>query len=982
MKNAVGFLVQLALIVAIGFEPRSQNPAYINYSSRDVLPSNEVYEVIQSRDGTMYFSMESGIVMYDSKRFQSLPSPLQNTRSKSCFKLREGKEGMAAILYRNRLCHLRNGHFTVSVFDSALSALLGWEYINELEVDSADNIYVVSTDVNENSFVASPDGTIKPLACHEAHGDLPVFQLHRIPGTSGWISQRCFPGRDDLVRRRSSKINKPLFEQTNTGWMIYVDEVYGNDESMTELTRVAQCGPYLGFGSGLHFAVKNLDTGEERLFEVEQRINSVDTLVGGALVVGTNNGLYAYYPGSQQLEFLFDGFTVTDCAVDAEGAIWLTTLNKGILYIPCWSLRTIGKPLPDMIGIRRIESNQQWLAVNSLDHGIFLIEHAGNGWQGANLTIDGPEIPGPWREDILLLENDTLVAGPIKYDLKSHTTSLENWDPVNLAPYYSDRFWVSKGGTFQCMAGRISLKHLLGDRRATASERTPLEKKLLLGTTAGVSIYDLEFRQLIHNQIAELEGVYIRKIRRIGPESFVIASDRGLYYRNGAISRLLQTKDGLISNHCTSLEVESDSVFWVGSNKGVDRVSVHKGGFEIRHLGASLGLISPAVKDLTFRNDTLYVATEGRISYFNSKNLNLEIMEPELKVTSIHINHIDHGLEEPIQILPKQRNMSIRFSAQTFRAGMNMKYQYRLLGLDDEWMDTEEGVATFYDLPPGEFTFEARSKRGINPWQATAIRFPVSVSRKLTEYALFWIAIATLVLLLTSGLFYWYFRNVEQQRQLKWSYSNAQLKALGLQMNPHFFFNVLNNVQSLSYLGDHESVNLFIEKLSNLTRRLLDHSFTPVISLRSELENLREYLDIEHLRFKDKPFTSNIRIDTGIDQDQFMVPPMLLQPLVENALWHGLLQKNEDRCLEIAGQVKGRDILISVRDNGNGLSSTSTRPGKPSISLSNIQKRIDLYNKLELGTCKFEIDFNANDTFSSQGTRATLTFHQILSKDA
>ncbi len=148
--------------------------------------------------------------------------------------------------------------------------------------------------------------------------------------------------------------------------------------------------------------------------------------------------------------------------------------------------------------------------------------------------------------------------------------------------------------------------------------------------------------------------------------------------------------------------------------------------------------------------------------------------------------------------------------------------------------------------------------------------------------------------------------------------ATSQLTTLRAQMNPHFIFNALNSIQQYVLQGNVVEANKYLSKFSKLQREVLNHSDQNFISLEKELEVLNLYLELEQLRF-DGNFTYEIKVDTAIDDDEIKIPPMIVQPFVENSIWHGLMPKQGERWVHIHFELSSDDLLIcTVTDNGIG----------------------------------------------------------------
>ncbi len=235
-----------------------------------------------------------------------------------------------------------------------------------------------------------------------------------------------------------------------------------------------------------------------------------------------------------------------------------------------------------------------------------------------------------------------------------------------------------------------------------------------------------------------------------------------------------------------------------------------------------------------------------------------------------------------------------------------------------------------------------------------------------------WVIISLIAIaLLLLATAYTQYKNVKQQ---KYANNLLALKSLRTQMNPHFIFNALNSVNSFIAGNDERTANKYLSDFSLLMRSVLENSEEDFIPLEKEIQLLELYVKLEHFRFKDK-FDYTISIDENIDVDQFMIPPMLLQPYVENAVWHGLRYKNEKGLLEInLEQHNPETVKITITDDGIGRSKskefkTENQKKQNSKGIGNIQKRISILNEMY----KDKVSVSVENVFENkEGTRVVL----------
>lgn len=161
---------------------------------------------------------------------------------------------------------------------------------------------------------------------------------------------------------------------------------------------------------------------------------------------------------------------------------------------------------------------------------------------------------------------------------------------------------------------------------------------------------------------------------------------------------------------------------------------------------------------------------------------------------------------------------------------------------------------------------------------------------------------------------------------------DLEAKALRAQMNPHFLFNSLNSIRLFVLRNDHEKAQDYISKFSRLLRMILNNSRRESIRVYDEIQSLKLYLEFERLRF-DRDFDFNISI-SGQDVLDFQIPPMIIQPFVENAIWHGLMPRKDAKGeINVSFKLESAKLLIEVQDNGIG-----RRKKKPGKSLPVVQE--------------------------------------------
>ncbi|WP_344727871.1 tetratricopeptide repeat-containing sensor histidine kinase [Corallibacter vietnamensis] len=261
-----------------------------------------------------------------------------------------------------------------------------------------------------------------------------------------------------------------------------------------------------------------------------------------------------------------------------------------------------------------------------------------------------------------------------------------------------------------------------------------------------------------------------------------------------------------------------------------------------------------------------------------------------------------------------------------------------------------------------------------NERQLAESKYQLTAERNKRQKLVIYSLIGGLVLLLVTA--YFMFKYIKQQRLAN---NLLALKSLRSQMNPHFIFNALNSVNSFIATNDERTANKYLSDFSTLMRTVLENSEKDFIPLEKEIELLELYTKLEHFRFQDK-FDYSIIVNDNVEVEDFQIPPMLLQPYIENAVWHGLRYKTEKGLLQIVVSKKtASEITITITDNGVGRArsrslKTDHQKKQKSTAMNNIKKRVNILNTMY----KDKVDVFVDDLSNAQdtGTKVVVTLRK------
>lgn len=233
------------------------------------------------------------------------------------------------------------------------------------------------------------------------------------------------------------------------------------------------------------------------------------------------------------------------------------------------------------------------------------------------------------------------------------------------------------------------------------------------------------------------------------------------------------------------------------------------------------------------------------------------------------------------------------------------------------------------------------------------------------------------LILVLSIIGYYMVKTVQQKRKANLM---LELKSLRTQMNPHFIFNALNSVNSFIAQKDELTANRFLSSFSALTRSILQNAEADFITLDEEINLLQNYLKLEHGRFGDK-FEYSFVVDPSLETTHIKIPPMLVQPFIENAIWHGLRYLDHQGKLDVAVKSEGGQVIMLVNDNGIGRERSQQQKTKNqrsyrSTGIRNISKRIGIINQVYKQDIKIDIeDLHAGAGYPGTSVKITIALN-------
>jgi len=415
-----------------------------------------------------------------------------------------------------------------------------------------------------------------------------------------------------------------------------------------------------------------------------------------------------------------------------------------------------------------------------------------------------------------------------------------------------------------------------------------------------------------------------------------------------------------------------DTVLYAAQASGLDRVVFDAQTINsVVNIGDVDGLENARINDLDNMGGQIFVAQENGLYAFDhqhsfERTASYPVVIDEVTTSETLLrNYSDNQV---YQFRYDVGLIHIKCKALDFSANGNFEYSFKLRD-EDAWTPTESNIVSFANLSPDEYSFQFRAKTKNGPWSEPALL-------NFTVLPSFWQTIwfRALIILSSISLIAWlsafYTRNKERRDRLMKDKMISDLRALKAQINPHFLFNSLNSINSFILDSDTDLAESYLTKYGKLMRKILNHSDQLSVSFYDEKEAILLYVELEKLRLPGS-FNFKLDLDQSIDYESLRIPSMIVQPLLENAIWHGIQPSGKKGTIVLRVSKVGELVNIFIQDNGVGFSNTS--PSLLPHGLNLVKERISILNKIEGVSAFFDV--------KSDTTGTTVKFSYPISLD-
>lgn len=906
----------------------------IEYGVKDGLISSEVYHSIQSKSGHMWFATNGGISRYDGyefKNFTAADGLIDNT----IFRLYEDDwERIWYMTFQSGIGYIKNDKIHKYPYNAQLIKYLGSKYILEMHVDIEANIW----------FATHPTGTGKIDRFGNVEFDL--------------ISENSSV---EIIRKKigENHLDGILCNQKSAYGLMLSNENNGikNLKFPIEKINISRKFPmendtiYFSYRQNGIYYLANIVDSTMRTHKVEWLVNDIFLDEQNQLwICEQHQGVKVFensqlfYAGDKPKKHILPEKNVSGITGDKNGGIWLATLENGIMYIPnpkITNFDLIGNAVSNEISNLAVNKKQElYFAMTSGE--LFKLNENQNVQFIDKLLQDIDRIN--FHNDLDLIEilyiSDAKVHDSLDQTQQSGATySFKTFKG-------RDAFTRKNGNTLVIKTRHIREIGTNGINKEYGngfyySIIEDSERRVWVGGKEG--LFRLEQDQLLPIRIDtnRRKNPVVNIIKEYGPNKLIVFSvSDGLFIIDVSDQPHLDKRVPLETSQLNEIYISPEKDVWLSSDLGV--ILIHfrpDGSYTKTRMTEKQGLASSQVNDIKTIEDTVFVATDKGLSQFHklvSDDLN---KVPNLTIDGIKINESSVPLQADYELKYNENRLQLNYTAIAFNTIGSIKYAYYLQGVDSRLHSSTNRVVRYPDLAPGTYTFFIKASGGNGKWSDfKKIHFSIDA-----PYWQKWWFVGSLIF---AGLLLTFLYISSREKKLKRDelklklieinkrkLVESELRLIRAQLNPHFIFNTLNSIQSYITNLNAEKASDYIAKFAHLMRVILENGKKESVSLHEEIKMLSLYVEIQNMRF-DNPIDFFCDIKDNIELQKIRVPTLILQPIIENSILHGLAPKMDgDRKLELTLKKDLNQIICTITDNGIGRKQAEVNKRKKGVDL-------------------------------------------------
>lgn len=941
MKRVCLILVFLLLILSLAY---ATNPHIKNYSIADGLPTNKIFYVYQDSKDFMWFGTDVGVIRFDGINIIHFDMD-DGLSDNLIIRIKEDNIGRLWFLnlngtvnyyYKDKIYNesnepllkdLKTDYYIIDFFQDADSTLYFYNSISEVFVVENNEL------VDFRNFGFNNQNDIGLFLLDKSSEN--KFLLWTAPGIYEFSTIE-----DDLKLHKHTGIFQKAFK---------IDE-----HEYIALDR-------LDF---LHL-FKEDKVVKKNIFKSEtQYINFIIKDKDNYLWLATyDKGVFCYKNDSLLMHL--DIEKVQNIMIDHEKNIWVSSEKNGVFKINRDILKYtfLDQEKFDGIGITDITPSNDGNILATNGSSLYLIK--GEQTFPFNLKIENENL-----DNIYQLKNNTVItngdAGTepyiienVSFDKSSNTVHHDPYKKLNyriknivtdsaeqrLFSYINDNLLVVEimdnyiCNFYNLKRGRI--KNIFFNNKGDFFVNSSFNYKIIIDS---IAYEKLKIESKIY--LEELDEKTISSHLKLDANNELFNIPGNIIYLLNDTTFYEISKDlkMQIDYRIKNLAYDGSTLFF-STSKTVYFISnpieiISGKQLELNRLNIEFNNIN----DILCQDSILYVASDdGLLLIPIEECVNSEVKIPEPYFYKVLLDDEDYNINSGIVEFTNHKRLSIEFASLNY-SSFPSNYSYMLEGLDENWIQGDETRVVYLNLPPGNYSFKLKARTSTE-YFSKIIELPVIVRPAFYQCSVTKLIAILLFLAIIFLIVRIYYKRKIKQKETDSLLITLEHKALQSMMNPHFIFNALGSIQKYLLLNKAEEASTYLSQFARLIRQNMNSLKSNLISIDDEVERLRNYMDLEKFRMNNK-FDYTILVDEQIEGDEIGIPSMVIQPFVENAIWHGISSLPKDGKITVRFNLKDeKSIEIIIEDNGIGIKNSevfSKSEHNLNMGVSITEKRLKL----------------------------------------
>lgn len=999
-SQTIGFLTLLSIALFFTLKTAAQQPTFLPITTNDGLSQNSVTSITQDSFGFIWIATQDGLNRYDGTNFTKYDAYFEDITSSTFSQL-----GKVYTDLQNRIWLITSDN-NVSYYEEGIDSIVVVTQLIDASVimQGSEHQYWVGSYTEGLHLLTLKNGTAE---LKKILDDISIDNILK-EGNHLLLSTNKGVIRYDIQSSNSQE----LFSELSS---IHVSDIIRTKENELTISTYSnglfrtksQANPNKDITLPPNLRIQDIHedrrgnlwiaTYDNGLYQIQgdnynhfqhdlpkaNDINYNDILciyedTKGNIWLGTDGGGFSLYrSGQKPINNLTNQDIPSGMAVDVtrsistdeDGNIWIGTSGKGLTFVEK-NQSSFEHYADDQTGKFYIPNNR----IMALRH-----DQAGQLWIG---TQEG---------GLLKLDDQTKKIKQVDIGLPCKTI----W---HILPKDKNQLWLCSR----------SVGLILFDKQKNFWKQylPPTSQSLrviikdnaggyYIGTDEGLLLRFDEFDGSFQPIDLDIETGGIKSLLLVNDDLWIGSQQKGIiiYNTKTETTKILNESNGLPNKVIYSLLQQNDRFIWASTNKGIcqiDLSAIEKDEQIVvnQKLDHQNVLVNNEFNTGAYHKDAsgnFYFGGIDGINWFNPDNIlknrrAIELLFLELVTTQKNNKEITpiHN-STSININYKSRNFQIRYTDLEYGNQQNVSFRYRLLGYDEEWVNNEGNrLISFSNIPPGTYTLQLSASNEDAVWNIRPQELEIVMVPAFWQTWWFKLLLVSLGILIGWYLIGVRIKSIKRTAQLQQDLAQSEAKALKAQMNPHFLFNSLNAIDNYILNNDPAKASDYLSKFSKLIRKILDNSDVPSITLEEEIDILKLYIKMEQMRFSDK-FDTNINLKGNINPSELVIPPLIIQPYVENAIWHGLIHLQKKGALNISFSIKDEVLLCEIEDNGIGRlraqqNKSKSATKRKSHGMKIAQERLKLFSKNIHQEQLVIVDDLKSANQQAIGTKVTLRF--------